>query len=75
MLLYITHTTTYHYVPQVNTAQHMAHLLPRDSATQSVHQAELHITPTPAATSTQQPHFLLAARGARHTQHHGQKHG
>ncbi|MEN9619731.1 MAG: hypothetical protein RL406_1968, partial [Pseudomonadota bacterium] len=21
MLLYITHTTTYHYVPQVNTAQ------------------------------------------------------
>ena len=25
MLLSITHTTTYHYVPQVNTAQHMAH--------------------------------------------------
>ncbi len=52
MRLHITHTTTYRYEPQVNTAQHMAHLLPRDSASQSVHQAVLHITPTPAATST-----------------------
>jgi transglutaminase-like putative cysteine protease len=52
MLLYITHTTTYHYVPQVNTAQHMAHLLPRSDAAQTVQHTELHITPTPAATST-----------------------
>lgn len=52
MRLHITHTTTYRYEPQVNTAQHMAHLLPRDSASQSVYQAVLHITPTPAATST-----------------------
>ena len=51
MLLYITHTTTYHYVPQVNTAQHMAHLLPRDGAAQTVQHAELTITPIPAATS------------------------
>ena len=52
MLLQITHTTTYHYVPQVNTAQHMAHLLPRSNTAQTVQQAELLITPTPAATST-----------------------
>jgi len=51
MLLYITHTTTYHYEPQVNTAQHMAHLLPRDGAAQTVEQATLSVTPTPAATS------------------------
>ena len=44
MLLYITHTTTYHYVPQVNTAQHMAHLLPREDSAQSVHHTELSIT-------------------------------
>jgi len=52
MLLYITHTTTYHYAPQVNTAQHMAHLLPREDAAQTVQRSELVITPTPAATST-----------------------
>ena len=52
MRLHITHTTTYHYVPQVNTAQHMAHLLPTTMATQTVQHAELLITPTPAVTST-----------------------
>ncbi len=52
MRLHITHTTTYRYVPQVNTAQHMAHLLPRAGVAQTVQQAELHISPTPAATST-----------------------
>jgi transglutaminase-like putative cysteine protease len=51
MLLHITHTTTYHYTPQVNTAQHMAHLLPRNLASQTVRQAELSISPTPAARS------------------------
>lgn len=49
MLLQITHTTTYHYTPQVNTAQHMAHLLPRTLTSQTVRQAELSISPTPAA--------------------------
>jgi transglutaminase-like putative cysteine protease len=57
MLLHITHTTTYHYVPQVNTAQHMAHLLPREGVSQSVQQSELHINPTPAATSTHEDVF------------------
>jgi transglutaminase-like putative cysteine protease len=52
MLLHITHTTTYHYVPQVNTAQHMAHLLPSSGLAQTVQQAQLAISPTPAATST-----------------------
>ncbi len=51
MQLLITHTTTYHYVPQVNTAQHMAHLIPRNGPAQTVQNAELHITPTPAASS------------------------
>lgn len=51
MLLHITHTTTYHYTPQVNTAQHMAHLLPRNLASQTVRQAELSISPIPAARS------------------------
>jgi transglutaminase-like putative cysteine protease len=51
MLLHITHTTTYHYTPQVNTAQHMAHLLPRNLVSQTVKQAELSISPTPAARS------------------------
>ncbi len=49
MLLYITHTTTYHYAPQVNMAQHMAHLLPHSSAAQTVSKAELHISPEPAS--------------------------
>ena len=51
MRLHITHTTTYHYTPQVNTAQHMAHLLPRNLVSQTVRQAELSISPTPAARS------------------------
>ncbi len=51
MLLNITHTTTYHYAPQVNTAQHMAHLLPRNFSSQTVKQAELSISPAPAARS------------------------
>ena len=51
MLLHITHTTTYHYAPQVNTAQHMAHLLPRDASSQTVHAAQMHITPEPQTCS------------------------
>ena len=53
MLLHITHTTTYHYTPQVNTAQHMAYLLPRDLPSQTVRNADLHIAPEPASCSTQ----------------------
>lgn len=51
MQLHITHTTHYRYSPQVNTAQHMAHLLPRSLASQTVREAQLRISPTPAALS------------------------
>jgi transglutaminase-like putative cysteine protease len=51
MLLHITHTTTYHYAPPVNTAQHMAHLLPRNGTAQTVHAAHLQITPEPQSCS------------------------
>lgn len=57
MLLHITHTTTYHYTPQVITAQHMAHLLPRDHVAQTVHHAALRTEPTPAVTRTQMDVF------------------
>ena len=49
MLLHITHTTTYRYDPQVSTAQHMVHLLPYSSETQTVSEASLHISPEPAS--------------------------
>ena len=48
MLLQITHITTYRYAPQVNTAQHMAHLMPRATAMQEVLLSELDIDPQPA---------------------------
>ena len=51
MLLHVLHTTTYHYASPVETAQHMAHLLPRDLPSQTVRNAALHITPAPAARS------------------------
>jgi transglutaminase-like putative cysteine protease len=47
MLLHITHTTTYRYDPEVSTAQHMVHLLPHSSETQTVSKALLHINPAP----------------------------
>jgi transglutaminase-like putative cysteine protease len=52
MRLHITHTTTYQYVPQVNTAQHIAHLLPSNGTAQTVLDAALTISPTPDVTST-----------------------
>ena len=51
MLLHVLHTTAYHYAPQVETAQHMAHLLPRSMPSQTVRNADLNITPAPAARS------------------------
>lgn len=48
MLLHITHTTTYRYAPQVNTAQHMAHLLPSSSVSQTVRESALDVVPEPA---------------------------
>lgn len=51
MFLHVLHTTTYHYTPQVETAQHMAHLLPRNLPSQTVRNAALQIAPAPAARS------------------------
>ena len=48
MLLHITHSTVYRYAPQVQMAQHIAHLLPRDTPTQQVMQSEVTIVPVPA---------------------------
>jgi len=48
MLLHITHTTTYRYDPLVSTAQHMVHLLPHNSDSQTVSEASLFISPEPA---------------------------
>lgn len=51
MKLDIQHSTTYVYSPQVNTAQHMAHLLPRNTPAQEVEEASLAIDPLPAQCS------------------------
>ena len=48
MLLHITHSTVYHYTPLVNTAQHIAHLQPRETPTQQVITSAVTITPEPA---------------------------
>ena len=49
MLLQITHETRYRYTPPVRTAQHMAHLAPRDGPGQRVLSHRLEISPRPAA--------------------------
>ncbi len=51
MKLDIHHRTTYAYSPQVNTAQHIAHLLPRSTLAQTVEIASLSIDPAPAQCS------------------------
>lgn len=48
MLLQVTHETSYRYTPPVRTAQHMAHLAPRDGPGQRVLSHRLEISP-PAA--------------------------
>lgn len=47
MLLEITHDTRYRYTPVVDIAQHVAHLKPRDLATQRVLRSSLVISPEP----------------------------
>ena len=49
MLLRILHRTTYHYPGAVNMAQHMAHLTPLTTASQTLHEHSLRISPDPAA--------------------------
>ncbi len=48
MLLHITHDTHYRYSPDVEAAQHMAYLRPRDHASQQVLAFGLDVRPTPA---------------------------
>jgi transglutaminase-like putative cysteine protease len=48
MQLQVTHETRYAYTPAVETAQHMAHLKPRNTATQQLVSHALHISPEPA---------------------------
>lgn len=48
MLLQVTHDTTYHYAPMVETAQHIAYLQPLDHGGQTVMDYALHIQPQPA---------------------------
>lgn len=45
MKLHIVHETRYAYTPPVETAQHIVHLKPRDTGSQSLLQHELVITP------------------------------
>ncbi len=48
MLLHVTHSTRYDYTPPVETAQHLAHLKPRSTASQRLVSHALTISPTPA---------------------------
>nr|MDQ6881334.1 transglutaminase family protein [Pseudomonadota bacterium] len=48
MLLRVIHETTYDYTPRVKTAQHVAHLKPRDDAQQQVLSHRLTVMPAPA---------------------------
>ncbi|WP_295527649.1 transglutaminase family protein [uncultured Pseudacidovorax sp.] len=51
MLLHVTHETRYDYAPAVETAQHMAHLRPRDLGSQAVLDHRLAISPAPVHRS------------------------
>ena len=51
MLLQITHETHYAYAPAVETAQHLAHLKPLQTATQALLEHRLEIEPEPAQRS------------------------
>ncbi|VWX62712.1 conserved hypothetical protein [Burkholderiales bacterium 8X] len=51
MLLHVTHETRYAYTPPVETAQHLAHLKPLDTATQRLVSHTLSIVPDPAQRS------------------------
>jgi transglutaminase-like putative cysteine protease len=57
MLLDIHHVTTYRYTPQVSTAQHLAHLLPRATPVQEVFNPQLKVTPSPHPLVIQKDHW------------------
>ena len=48
MLLEITHDTRYAYDPDVEIAQHFAHLKPADLETQRVLKSEVQVSPRPS---------------------------
>ena len=48
MLLEIIHDTRYTYDPTVEIAQHLAHLKPAQTSTQTIVRSEIHIEPAPA---------------------------
>jgi transglutaminase-like putative cysteine protease len=48
MLLHVTHATRYDYTPPVETAQHLAHLKPMDTASQRLVSHTMSFSPTPA---------------------------
>ena len=47
MLLQVIHETHYAYTPPVETAQHLAHLKPLDTASQQLLKHHIEITPAP----------------------------
>jgi transglutaminase-like putative cysteine protease len=51
MLLQVIHETRYDYIPPVETAQHLAHLKPRETASQRLVSHALSITPEPVQRS------------------------
>jgi transglutaminase-like putative cysteine protease len=52
MLLQVVHETYYRYRPMVETAQHVAYMLPKEHPTQSVRECALHIEPIPDQRSS-----------------------
>jgi transglutaminase-like putative cysteine protease len=48
MLLHVSHSTRYDYTPPVETAQHLAHFKPMNTASQRLASHTLTISPTPA---------------------------
>jgi transglutaminase-like putative cysteine protease len=57
MRLHITHDTRYDYRPVVETAQHTAHLQPREGCCQHTHSFALEVSPTPPLLSHGQDAF------------------
>jgi len=51
MKLRILHETVYAYAPAVDTAQHIVHLKPRDTASQTLLDHSLHVVPEPVSRS------------------------
>ncbi|MCA1940976.1 MAG: transglutaminase family protein [Caenispirillum bisanense] len=53
----VTHETRYDYTQPVTISHHLAHLRPRQLATQQVHSHRLTITPQPATTAERRDYF------------------